>query len=152
MWTEKLTILNNHHQTEADSCQVCFLASLAARYTDRDVSLFTATQLTRTGGCRWPVVVIIIYFVQPSVSYSADMKSNSLNNNNAPAMKLSSDELTQYKLVVVGDGGVGKSALTIQVVVSALLIFPALDYVLCGTISLIHTNSWLIAVGLLLLQ
>lgn len=80
------------------------------------------------------------------------MKSNSLNNNNAPAMKLSSDELTQYKLVVVGDGGVGKSALTIQVVVSALLIFPALDYVLCGTISLIHTNSWLIAVGLLLLQ
>lgn len=30
-------------------------------------------------------------------------------------MKSTQDELTQYKLVVVGDGGVGKSALTIQV-------------------------------------
>lgn len=30
-------------------------------------------------------------------------------------MKPSTDELTQYKLVVVGDGGVGKSAITIQV-------------------------------------
>jgi len=29
-------------------------------------------------------------------------------------MKSTQDELTQYKLVVVGDGGVGKSALTIQ--------------------------------------
>lgn len=42
------------------------------------------------------------------------MKSNSLNNNSSP-MKPPTEELTQYKLVVVGDGGVGKSALTIQV-------------------------------------
>ncbi|XP_067928161.1 ras-related protein M-Ras-like [Watersipora subatra] len=41
------------------------------------------------------------------------MKSNSLNNNSSP-MKPPAEELTQYKLVVVGDGGVGKSALTIQ--------------------------------------
>lgn len=50
------------------------------------------------------------------------MKSNSLNNNGSP-MKPSPDELTQYKLVVVGDGGVGKSALTIQV--SGWSIFPS---------------------------
>lgn len=43
------------------------------------------------------------------------MKSNGVNNNNSLTMKPSSEELTQYKLVVVGDGGVGKSALTIQV-------------------------------------
>jgi len=41
------------------------------------------------------------------------MKTNSLNNNSS--MKTPTEELTQYKLVVVGDGGVGKSALTIQV-------------------------------------
>ena len=43
------------------------------------------------------------------------MKSNSLNNNSPPMKPSTPDELTQYKLVVVGDGGVGKSALTIQV-------------------------------------
>lgn len=44
------------------------------------------------------------------------MKSHNNNNSiSSQSMKPSADELTQYKLVVVGDGGVGKSAITIQV-------------------------------------
>ncbi|KAB7500763.1 Ras-related protein M-Ras [Armadillidium nasatum] len=55
-----------------------------------------------------------MYVSSSSTADISILKSNFNRNNILRMSKLPSEKLSTYKLVVVGDGGVGKSALTIQ--------------------------------------